>query len=64
MLEYSDDDFEEVFCLDFVVDVEKYGVVEWVLFCFGGERRLVMNMNKREYVELYVRYFFDGLVMR
>ncbi|KAK4644820.1 putative E3 ubiquitin-protein ligase [Podospora bellae-mahoneyi] len=64
LLEYSDDDLEEVFCLDFVVDVEKYGVVERVPLCPGGERRPVTNTNRREYVELYVRYLLDGSVTR
>lgn len=63
LLDY-DGDVESTFCLDFVVDVEKYGSMERIPLCNGGERRAVTNANRREYVDLYVRYFLDTAVSR
>jgi E3 ubiquitin-protein ligase HECTD2 len=54
----------ETFCLDFVVDIEKYGTVDHVPLCPGGEKRPVTNANRREYVDLYVRYLLDTAVTR
>ncbi|KAK1782910.1 hypothetical protein QBC45DRAFT_468406 [Copromyces sp. CBS 386.78] len=63
LLEY-DGDVESTFCLDFVVDVERYGTTERVALCPNGERRPVTNANRREYVDLYVRYLLDTAVTR
>lgn len=63
LLEY-DGDVETTFCLDFVVDIEKYGSIEQVALCPGGERKPVTNSNRREYVDLYVRYLLDSSVAR
>jgi E3 ubiquitin-protein ligase HECTD2 len=59
-----DGDVEAAFGLDFVVDVEKYGAVAQVPLCTGGEHKPVTNSNRREYVDLYVRYFLDTAVSR
>lgn len=64
LLEYEEDDVEGVFCLDFVAVVEKYGATEQVPLCPGGERRPVTKSNRREYVDLYVRYLLDTAVAR
>ncbi|ESA43584.1 hypothetical protein GE21DRAFT_3134 [Neurospora crassa] len=63
LLEY-DGDVESTFCLDFVVDIERYGSTERVSLCPNGERRPVTNANRREYVDLYVRYLLDTAVTR
>ena len=63
LLEF-DGDVEATFSLDFVVDVEKYGIIEHVPLCPGGERKPVTNTNRREYVDLYVRYLLDAAVAR
>ncbi|EHA48235.1 ubiquitin-protein ligase E3A [Pyricularia oryzae 70-15] len=63
LLEFEGD-VEETFCLDFVVDVPKYGAIERVPLCQGGERRAVTNANRREYVDLHVRYILDTAVAR
>lgn len=63
LLEY-DGDVESVFCLDFAVDVDKYGYTERVALCPGGESRAVTNANRREYVDLYVKYLLDIAVTR
>jgi E3 ubiquitin-protein ligase HECTD2 len=64
LLEYDGEDMEGTFCLDFVAVVEKYGSVEHVPLCSGGERRPVTKANRREYVDLYVRYLLDTAVAR
>lgn len=63
LLEY-DDDVEAAFCLDFVIDIEKYGTTVRVPLCQGGERKAVTNANRKEYVDLYVRYILDTAVTR
>lgn len=63
LLEF-DGDVQETFCLDFVVPVERYGVVIEVPLCSNGEARPVTNANRQEYVDLYVRYLLDGAVIR
>jgi len=63
LLDY-DGDVESTFCLDFVIDIEKYGSMERVPLCTGGERRAVTNANRREYVDMYVRYLLDAAVSR
>ena len=63
LLDYEGD-VESTFCLDFVIDIEKYGAKERAPLCAGGERRPVTNSNRREYVDLYVRYLLDTAVSR
>lgn len=63
LLDY-DDDVESTFCLDFVIETEKYGTTVQVPLCPGGERIPVTNANRREYVDLYVRYVLDVSVSR
>ncbi|KAK4455550.1 putative E3 ubiquitin-protein ligase [Podospora aff. communis PSN243] len=63
LLDY-DGDVEATFYLDFVVDTERYGIIEKVPLCPGGERRAVTNANRKEYVDLYVRYLLDSAVTR
>ncbi|KAF4582062.1 hect [Ophiocordyceps camponoti-floridani] len=63
LLEY-DGDVEQVFALDFVYDMERYGTSMPVPLCLGGERKPVTSSNRREYVELYVRYALETAVAR
>ncbi|ROW17220.1 hypothetical protein VPNG_01200 [Cytospora leucostoma] len=63
LLEYNGD-VESTFCLDFVIDVEKYGHTERIALCPGGDHRAVTNANRREYVDLYVKYLLDTAVTR
>lgn len=62
-LEY-DGDVETTFCLDFVIETDRYGLIEKVPLCKGGSHRPVTNANRREYVDLYVRYLLDTAVAR
>ncbi|KAI0512856.1 hypothetical protein F5B22DRAFT_287128 [Xylaria bambusicola] len=59
-----DGDVQSTFCLDFVVDVERYGTRVRVPLCPGGEAKMVTNTNRKEYVDLYVRYLLDTSVAR
>lgn len=63
LLDY-DGDVESTFCLDFVIDTDRYGSTEKVALCQGGEKRTVTNANRREYVDLYVRHVLDTAVSR
>ncbi|KAI9844540.1 MAG: putative E3 ubiquitin-protein ligase [Sclerophora amabilis] len=63
LLEF-DGDVEETFCRDFVAEVERYGQVMLVPLCPNGETRPVTNANRREFVDLYVRYLLDTAVAR
>ncbi len=63
LLEF-DGDVEGTFCRDFVADVEKYGQTIQVPLCPDGEKRPVTNTNRREFVDLYVRYLLDTAVTR
>ncbi|KAI1780519.1 hypothetical protein F4818DRAFT_395998 [Hypoxylon cercidicola] len=57
-------DVQATFCLDFVIDVEKYGTRVRVPLCPGGDTKMVTNANRREYVDLYVRFLLDTSVSR
>ncbi|KAJ5503532.1 hypothetical protein N7463_006406 [Penicillium fimorum] len=54
----------ETFCYDFVAQVDRYGEVISVPLCPNGENRPVTNSNKREFVDLYVKYLLDTAVAR
>src|SRR5450432_271012 len=63
LLEF-DGDVEGTFCRDFVADVEHYDQIMQVPICPNGEKRPVTNSNRREFVDLYVRYLLDTAVTR
>lgn len=63
LLEY-DGDVEETFALDFVAQLDRYGETVQVPLCPGGERKPVTNSNRKEFVDLYVKYLLDSSVSR
>ncbi|PGH19174.1 hypothetical protein AJ80_04143 [Polytolypa hystricis UAMH7299] len=63
LLDY-DGNVEEAFCCDFAVQTERYGEHVEVPLHPGGEDRPVTNENRREYVDLYVKYILDKSVSR
>ncbi|KAF7917010.1 uncharacterized protein EAE98_010441 [Botrytis deweyae] len=63
LLEF-DGDVEETFCRDFVADVDRYGQTVQVPLCPDGDKKPVTNSNRREFVDLYVRYLLDSAVAR
>ncbi|KAG9666169.1 HECT-domain-containing protein, partial [Aureobasidium melanogenum] len=63
LLEF-DGDVETTYCRDFVASIERYGAVTDIPLKNGGEAIPVTNENRREYVDLYVRYLLDQSVSR
>lgn len=63
LLDYEGD-VEEVFCRDFVAETERYGQMIQTPLCTNGEKTPVTNANRREFVDLYVRYLLDTAVAR
>ncbi|KAE8352935.1 HECT-domain-containing protein [Aspergillus coremiiformis] len=63
LLEFEGD-VAEIFCYDFVAQMDRYGEVVAVPLCSGGENRPVTNANRREFVDLYVHYLLDTSVTR
>jgi E3 ubiquitin-protein ligase HECTD2 len=63
LLEF-DGDVQGTFCRNFVADVERYGQVVQIPLCPNGGNMPVSNANRREFVDLYVRYLLDTSVTR
>lgn len=57
-------DVENTFCRDFVAEVDRYGQKVQIPLCPDGEKKPVTNANRREFVDLYVRYLLDTSVTR
>ena len=63
LLEYEGD-VEQTFLLDFIAVLERYGQLQHIPLCPNGENRPVTNANRRDYVDLYVRFLLDTSVSR
>ena len=63
LLDY-DGDVEETYCWDFVAQMDRYGQPITVPLCPDGNNRPVTNANRREFVDLYVKYLLDTAVAR
>ncbi|KAK5660780.1 hypothetical protein OQA88_12147 [Cercophora sp. LCS_1] len=63
LLDYEGE-VEETYGFDFSIDTNRYGVTEQVLLLPAGDHRPVTNANRKEYVDLYVRYLLDTSVAR
>merc|ERR1719228_1315210 len=59
LLDYPDDDTEEVFSLTFTVSESQFGEVIAKPLKSGGENIAVTNENKAEYVKLYIDYVLN-----
>ena len=59
-----DGDVESTFSLDFTIDVERYGSTASIPLVPGGQQKHVTNANRREYVDMYVKYVLDTSVIR
>ncbi|KAM3967385.1 HECT and RLD domain containing E3 ubiquitin ligase 4 [Aphomia sociella] len=62
LLEYPDDDVEEVFSLCFAVNTEVFGQIEVHPLKEDGDNIPVTHENKEEYVELYVNFLLNKSV--
>jgi E3 ubiquitin-protein ligase HECTD2 len=63
LLDY-DGDVQETFCYDFVLQIDRYSQPVEVPLFPGGEKRAVTNVNRREFVDLYVQYLLDIAVYK
>lgn len=63
LLDY-DGDVQQTYCRDFVADVERFGQIQQIPLCPGGENKPVTNSNRKEFVDLYVKYLLDTAVIR
>lgn len=64
MLLEFEGDVADTFCYDFVAQLDRYGERVEVPLCPDGAKRPVTNANRREFVDLYVRYLLDTAVAR
>ncbi|KAK2171878.1 hypothetical protein NP493_1016g01015 [Ridgeia piscesae] len=62
LLAYSGDDIEDVFCLNFQVTHEEYGVVTEVDLVPDGASIMVNRENRQQYVDAYLKYVFSDSV--
>lgn len=62
LLDYSEEDVEETFCLNFTICRENYGLTEMKPLVPGGDQITVNNGNRKEFVEAYVNYVFNQSV--
>lgn len=63
LLEY-DGDVEATFALDFAIQTESYGSIITTPLRHGGDRIPVTNVNRREYVDLYIEHVLDAAVSK
>lgn len=63
LLEFEGD-VQETFCRDFVIETERYGEKVEIPLCPGGDKRAVTNANRKEFVDMYIRYMLDTAVAR
>ncbi|CAB3239386.1 unnamed protein product [Arctia plantaginis] len=62
LLDYPDEDVEDVFSLCFAVNTEVFGEIQVHPLKENGENISVTNENKQEYVELYVNFLINKSV--
>ena len=56
LLDYKEEDVEDIFCLTFSISQNSFGEEKQVSLKPGGEEIAVTSRNKSEYVKLYVDY--------
>ncbi|XP_056423740.1 probable E3 ubiquitin-protein ligase HERC3 isoform X3 [Hyla sarda] len=62
LLDYSGEDVEDTFCLNFTICRESYGLTEMKPLVPGGDQRSVNKDNRKEFVDAYVDYVFNRSV--
>ncbi|XP_028832428.1 putative E3 ubiquitin-protein ligase HERC3 isoform X2 [Denticeps clupeoides] len=62
LLDYVGDDIEEMFCLNFAITRESYGLTEVKELVPGGENLTVDKANREEFAIAYLRYVFSDSV--
>lgn len=64
ILDYDADDLQEVFDLNFAVTREVFGETQTILLKEGGDKILVTQANKVEFVDLYIDYVLNKSVLK
>uniref|UniRef100_A0AAX7TH87 HECT domain-containing protein n=1 Tax=Astatotilapia calliptera TaxID=8154 RepID=A0AAX7TH87_ASTCA len=62
LLDYTEDDLEETFCLNFTITEENYGATEVLELVPNGENINVNMSNRQDFVSAYVDYVFNTSV--
>ncbi|KAM8852464.1 putative E3 ubiquitin-protein ligase HERC4 isoform 2-T2 [Synchiropus picturatus] len=62
LLDYTEDDIEETFCLNFTITEENYGATEVLELVPNGEEIPVNKANRQEFIDAYVDYIFNRSV--
>uniref|UniRef100_A0A669B453 HECT and RLD domain containing E3 ubiquitin protein ligase 4 n=1 Tax=Oreochromis niloticus TaxID=8128 RepID=A0A669B453_ORENI len=62
LLDYTEDDLEETFCLNFTITEENYGATEVFELVPNGENINVNMSNRQDFVNAYVDYVFNTSV--
>uniref|UniRef100_G3NHN5 HECT domain-containing protein n=1 Tax=Gasterosteus aculeatus aculeatus TaxID=481459 RepID=G3NHN5_GASAC len=62
LLDYTEDDLEETFCLNFTITEENYGATEVLELVRNGEDISVNKSNRQDFVAAYVDYVFNTSV--
>uniref|UniRef100_A0AAQ5ZXY8 HECT domain-containing protein n=1 Tax=Amphiprion ocellaris TaxID=80972 RepID=A0AAQ5ZXY8_AMPOC len=62
LLDYTEDDLEETFCLNFTITEENYGATEVLELVPNGEDINVNKSNRQDFVNAYVDYIFNTSV--
>jgi len=59
LLEYDQNNVEEVFCLDFTITRDNFGEVRVVELIPNGSKTAVNSENRKDFVNAYVDYIFN-----
>ncbi|OCT71800.1 probable E3 ubiquitin-protein ligase HERC4 isoform X2 [Xenopus laevis] len=62
LLDYTEDDIEETFCLYFTITVDNFGTTEVKELIPNGAETPVNKKNRQDYVDAYVDYIFNKSV--
>ncbi|KAK9541806.1 hypothetical protein VZT92_001826 [Zoarces viviparus] len=62
LLDYTEDDLDETFCLNFTITEENYGATEVLELVRNGEDIPVNKSNRQDFVYAYVDYVFNTSV--
>ncbi|XP_030626975.1 probable E3 ubiquitin-protein ligase HERC4 [Chanos chanos] len=62
LLNYTEDDVEHTFCLNFTITMENFGATEVQELIPNGMDISVNNSNKQDFVNAYVNYIFNASV--
>ncbi|KAG9344373.1 hypothetical protein JZ751_011042 [Albula glossodonta] len=59
LLDYTEDDVEDTFCLNFTVSLKDFGATEVLELIPNGANTCVNNSNRQDFVNAYVDYIFN-----